>query len=58
MLPVLEVKKSMNTIKQFGKGDYVHQRPLGITQLFKNNSSINVIKGVFYIDLHHCPIRV
>jgi hypothetical protein len=35
MLPMLVVKKKINTIKQHGKGDNVCQTPLGITQLEK-----------------------
>jgi hypothetical protein len=52
------VKRRINTIKQSGKGDNVHQKPLGITQLFKSNSSKNTIKNVFDVDLHHSPIKV
>jgi hypothetical protein len=37
--------------KQFGKGDYVHQRPPNITQLSKTSSLKNVIKSIFYIEL-------
>jgi hypothetical protein len=55
MSPMLVVKRRMNTIKQPKKGDNVHQRPLDITQLSKNNNLKNVIKNV---DLHHNPIMV
>jgi hypothetical protein len=44
--------------KQLSKRDNVHQRPPGVTQHFKNNDSINVIKSIFNIDLHHGPIQV
>jgi hypothetical protein len=55
---MLEIKRRMNTIKQLSKGGNVHQRPLGITQLSKNNNLKNVIKSVFDIDMHHGPIKV
>jgi len=55
---MLVVKRRMNTIKQLGKRDNVHQRPFDNTQLFKNNNSKNVIKSVFDVDLHHDPIKV
>jgi hypothetical protein len=58
MPPMLVIKRRMNTIKQHGKRDNVRQRPLDITQFFKNNSSRNVIKSIFDVDLHHNPIRV
>jgi hypothetical protein len=44
--------------KTIGKGDGVHEKPFDITQLLKNNSSRNVIKNIFNVDLHHDPIRV
>jgi hypothetical protein len=55
---MLAIKRKMSTIKQLGKGDNVHQRPPGITQLSKNSDLKNVIKSVFNVDLHHGPIRV
>jgi len=55
---MLEIKRRMNTIKQLGKRENVHQKPLDITQLFKNNNLKNVIKSIFDIDLHHGPIKV
>jgi hypothetical protein len=55
---MLVIKKKISTTKQPGKGDNVHQKPPGITQLFKNNSLKNIIKSVFNVDLHHGPIRV
>jgi hypothetical protein len=58
MLPMLIVNKKINTIKQPGKRDNIHQRPSNIAQFFKNTSSRNIIKNVFDIDLHHGPIRV
>jgi hypothetical protein len=58
MPPMLVIKRRMNTIKQPSKGDNDHQRPLDITQLFKNNNSKNIIKNVFNINLHHNPIKV
>jgi hypothetical protein len=58
MLPMLVVKRRMNSIKQLGKWDNPHQSPLDITQFSKNNNSKNAIKGVFDINLHHNPIRV
>jgi hypothetical protein len=58
MLPMLVVKRIMSTIKQPGKKDNVRQRPFGITQLLQNNSSRNVIKNIFDIDLHHNQIKV
>jgi hypothetical protein len=54
---MLVVKKKMSTIKQPGKGDNARQSPDNITQLSKNNNSKNVIKIVFYVNLHHGPIR-
>jgi hypothetical protein len=58
MPPMLTVKRRMNAIKQFGKGDNVRQKPPSIAQLSKNNSSRNVIKSVFDINLHHGRIKV
>jgi len=58
MLPMLVVKRIMNTIKQFGKGDNVHQKTPDISQFLKNNNSINVIKSVFNVNLHHDPFKV
>jgi hypothetical protein len=58
MLPMLVVKRRMNTIKQLGKKDNVRQRFFGILQLKKNNSSKSDIKSVFDVDMHHDPIRV
>jgi hypothetical protein len=58
MPPMLVVKRKMNTIKEFGKGDNARQRPHDITHFFKNNSSRNAIKSIFDIDLHYSPIRV
>ncbi len=58
MLPMLVVKRKMNTIKQFGKGDNVRQRTPDISQFKKNNNSINAIKSVFNVDLHHDPYKV
>jgi hypothetical protein len=58
MLPMLEVKKKMNAIKQFSEEDNAYQKPPITTQFFKNSSSRNVIKNVFDIDMHHGPIRV
>jgi hypothetical protein len=52
MLPMLEIKRRMSTIKQPGKGDNARQRPPSITQFFKNNSSRNTIENIFDIDLH------
>jgi hypothetical protein len=58
MLPMLVIKKGMNTIKELGKRDNVLQKTPDILQLLKNNSSKNVIKNIFNIDLHHNPIKV
>jgi hypothetical protein len=58
MLPMLVIKRKMNAIKQLNKKDNVHQRPLDITQFFKNNNSKNVIKGIFNVDLQHDPLKV
>jgi hypothetical protein len=55
---MLEIKRRMNTIKQLGKRENVHQKPLDITQLFKNNNLKNVIKSIFDINMHHNPIKV
>jgi len=55
---MLIIKRKMNAIKQFGKRDNVRQRPLGITQFFKNNSLKIFIKNVFDFDLHHGLIKV
>jgi hypothetical protein len=55
---MLVVKKIMGIIKQPNKRDNVHQRPLGITKLFKNSNLKNIIKNAFYADLHHGPIKV
>jgi hypothetical protein len=55
---MLVIKQKMHTIKQPSKGDNVCQNPHNITQLSKNNNSKNVIKNVFYVNLHHDPIRV
>jgi hypothetical protein len=48
----------MNTIKQPLKRDNACQKPLGITQFFKNGNLRNDIKNVFGINLHHSPIKV
>jgi hypothetical protein len=58
MLPMLVIKKRMNTIKQPGKGDNVCQKSFDILQLSKNSSSKNTIKSIFDVDLHHDPIKV
>jgi hypothetical protein len=58
MLPMLVVKIRMSTIKQPGKRDNAHERPLNITQLYENNNLRNVIKSIFDINLHHDLIRV
>jgi hypothetical protein len=58
MSPMLVVKRKMNTIKQPNKGDNAHQKPPNITHFSKNNSSRNIIKSVFNINLHHDPIKV
>jgi len=58
MSPMLILKRKMNTIKQLGKGDNACQRPPGITQSSKNNSLKNAIKSIFYLNMHHGPIRV
>jgi hypothetical protein len=50
MPPMLIVNRRVNTIKQLGKGENVHQRSLDITQLSKNSSSKNVIKNVFDVN--------
>jgi hypothetical protein len=55
MLPMLVVKKRMNTLKKLSKKDNVHQKLLDITQLSKNNDLKNVIKS---IDLHFGSIKV
>jgi len=58
MLPILVIKKKMNTIEQPSKGDNVCQNPNNITQLSINNNSKNDIKIIFNVNLHHDPIRV
>ncbi len=55
---MLVVNRRVSTIKQFGKGENIHQRPPDITQLSKNSSSRNFIKNIFNVNLHHGPIRV
>jgi hypothetical protein len=58
MLPLLVMKKKMNTIKQHGKGDNAHQRSFRILKFFKNNNLKNAIKNIFNVNLHHDPIKV
>ncbi len=58
MPPMLVVKKRMSAIKQHGKGDNVHQKPLNITQFLKNSNLRNFIKSIFDSDLHHGLIKV
>jgi hypothetical protein len=48
----------MIAIKQPGKGDNAHQRPLNITKLSKNNNSKNGIKSIFNVDMQHGLIKV
>jgi len=55
---MLVVKRKMVTIKQLGKMENVCQRLLGITYFSKNNNLRNVIKSIFYVDLHHNLIKV
>jgi hypothetical protein len=54
---MLVINRRMSIIKQLGR-ENVHRRPPTITQLSKKNSSRNVIKNVFDVDLHHSPIRM
>jgi hypothetical protein len=55
---MLVVKRRMGTTKQLGKVDNLHQRSPRHHTIFLKNSSRNVIKIVFNIDLHHSPIKV
>jgi hypothetical protein len=55
---MLIVKRKMNIVKQLDKKDNARQRPLGVTQLLKNNSLKNILKSDFGVDVHHNPTRV
>jgi hypothetical protein len=58
MLPMLVVKKKMNTRKQHGKKHNVNQRSLNISKFFTTSSLKNAIKNHLHVELYHDPIRV
>jgi len=58
MLPMLEIKRKMNIIKQPDKRDNAHDRSLDILEFSKKQIKINDIKSVFDVNLHHGLIRL